>query len=201
MPAQLVALNAGPGILVDKPILLIGRDLECDIQIDSRKVSRRHCVLAQIADYLVIRDLGSTNGVRINGVRVKEGRLQPGDELTIGSLRYQVSFDAKPRKEQDFPALRRAKPVAQANLIRDEDLESCEDPVALPEPGQAMPPPVGRPVVRNKENAAMPHGSPADVSRPHNHHAELQSSVIIPEDPRLSPMSDMMPRPEAPPTP
>jgi predicted component of type VI protein secretion system len=196
MPAQLVALYAGPGILVDKPILLIGRDLECDIQIDSRKVSRRHCILAQIADYLVIRDLGSTNGVRINGVRVKEGRLRAGDELTIGSLRYQVSLDVKQRDEKVYPALRSSKSTPQAKLIGDEDLESCEEPVALPEPGQVLPRPVGR----SKEIAAKQLGSPPVSSRPH-HHPELQSSVIIPEDPRMSPMSDMMPRPEAPPAP
>jgi len=196
MPAQLVALYAGPGILVDKPILLIGRDLECDIQIDSRKVSRRHCILAQIADYLVVRDLGSTNGVRINGVRVKEGRLQAGDELTIGSLRYQVSIDVKQRSEKDLSSLHSAKSKAQANLIRDEDLESCEEPVALPDPGQKLPHPIGR----SKEIAAKQHGSPPVGSRPH-HHPELQSSVIIPTDPRLSPMNDMMPRPEVPPAP
>src|SRR5690242_12566009 len=93
MPAQLVALDNGASILLDKPILLVGRHPECDIQIDSRKISRRHCCIAQVSDYLVIRDLGSTNGIRINGVRVAEGRLAAGDEVTIGNNRYQVSWD------------------------------------------------------------------------------------------------------------
>ena len=75
MPAQLVALNDGPSILLDKPILLLGRHPECDIQIDSRKVSRRHCCIAQVHDYLVVRDLASTNGTWINGRRVVTGRL------------------------------------------------------------------------------------------------------------------------------
>src|SRR5947208_5742364 len=94
MPAQLVALGDGPSILLDKPILLLGRHPECDIQIDSRKISRRHCCIAQVNDFLVVRDLGSTNGVRINGVRVLEGRLTNGDELTIGTTRYQVTWDS-----------------------------------------------------------------------------------------------------------
>src|SRR3954464_10065946 len=84
MPAQLVSLSESPSILLDKPILLLGRHPECDIQIDSRKISRRHCCIAQVSDYLVVRDLGSTNGIRINGVRVLEGRLKAEDELTIG---------------------------------------------------------------------------------------------------------------------
>src|SRR5262249_28811765 len=96
MPAQLVALTDGPTILLDKPILLLGRHPECDIQLNSRKVSRRHCCIAQVNNYLVVRDLGSTNGVRINGVRVVEGKLKAGDELTVGNFRYQVSWDDKP---------------------------------------------------------------------------------------------------------
>src|SRR5687767_2707867 len=103
MPAQLLALTEGPSILLDKPILLFGRHPECDIQLHSRKVSRRHCCVAQVSDYLVIRDLGSTNGIRINGIRVLEGRLHAGDELTIGNFRYQVCWDS-PAKAPRQPA-------------------------------------------------------------------------------------------------
>src|SRR5262249_5056504 len=94
MPPQLVALTEGPNILLDKPILLLGRHQECDIQLSSRKISRRHCCIAKVDDYLVVRDLCSTNGIRINGVRVMEGALRPGDELTIGNHRYQVQWEA-----------------------------------------------------------------------------------------------------------
>jgi pSer/pThr/pTyr-binding forkhead associated (FHA) protein len=132
MPAQLVALNDGPSILVDKPILLLGRHPECDIQIDSRKISRRHCCIAQVEDYLVVRDLDSTNGIRINGVRVVEGRLKEGDELMIGNQRYQVSWDSVPAAP--LPAVPR-KAAPPAVPLDDELLESCDEPVALPEPG------------------------------------------------------------------
>ena len=93
MPAHLLSLTDGPSILIDKPILLFGRHEECDVQLNSKKVSRRHCALAQVNDYLVIRDLGSTNGIRINGERVAEGKIQPGDELQIGNFKYQVCGD------------------------------------------------------------------------------------------------------------
>src|SRR6516225_2375578 len=88
MPAQLVGLDEGIRILLDKPILLLGRDAECDIQFESRKISRRHCCIAQVGDRLVIRDLDSTNGIRINGVRTIEGYLKTGDQLAIGNHRY-----------------------------------------------------------------------------------------------------------------
>src|SRR5438034_6683775 len=117
MPAQLTSLDEGASILLDKPILLIGRHPECDIQINSRKISRRHCCIAQVSDYLVIRDLGSTNGIRINGVRVQEGRLAPGDEVTIGNHRFRVTWESMaplPRPPAPFKdTLRSALPADQ----------------------------------------------------------------------------------------
>jgi predicted component of type VI protein secretion system len=136
MPAQLLALTEGPSIVLDKPILLLGRHPECDIQIDSRKVSRRHCCIAHVADYLVVRDLDSTNGIRINGARVQEGKLQHGDELTIGNHRYQVSCEgAEPQPPADLMR-RELAPVAAAPANPGEDdevLESCDEPVPLAE--------------------------------------------------------------------
>jgi pSer/pThr/pTyr-binding forkhead associated (FHA) protein len=110
VPAHLLSLTDGPSIQIDKPILLFGRHEECDVQLNSKKVSRRHCVVAQVNDYFVVRDLGSTNGVRINGQRVAEGKLVPGDELQVGNFKYQVCGDPLGRsKEQpvvdDFKAV------------------------------------------------------------------------------------------------
>jgi pSer/pThr/pTyr-binding forkhead associated (FHA) protein len=105
MPAHLLSLADGPSILLDKPILLFGRHEECDVQLNSKKVSRRHCILAQVNnDYLVIRDLGSTNGVRINGQRVAEGKLRPGDEVQIGNFKYQVCGDMLGRSKEHASA-------------------------------------------------------------------------------------------------
>jgi hypothetical protein len=122
MPPQLVAFPEGFKILIDKPIMLFGRDAECDIRFDSRKISRRHCCLAHVGDQLIIRDLGSTNGIRVNGVRVLEGYLRAGDELTVGSHRYQVVWDAgAPPASEAAPASAvpaeapAAKPVIAAN--------------------------------------------------------------------------------------
>src|SRR5262249_57404170 len=127
MPAQLVAKTDGPNILLDKPILLLGRHAECDIQLNSRKVSRRHCCIAQVEDYLVVRDLGSTNGIRINGVRVLEGRLRGSDELTIGNARYRVRWDAVAEGEGAGARPRPEQPrVPRADVIDDDVLESGE---------------------------------------------------------------------------
>ena len=124
MPAQLLALTDGPSILLDKPILLLGRHGECDVQLNSRKVSRRHCCIAQVHDYLVVRDLGSTNGVRINGHRVLEGKLNAGDELTVGNFRYQVYLDAQSSSAEQKdtpPPLPRVKTKSAADRLEDAD--------------------------------------------------------------------------------
>lgn len=134
MPAQLMALTDGPSILLDKPILLMGRHPECDIQLNSRKVSRRHCCIAQVHDYLVVRDLGSTNGIRINGNRVLEGKLNAGDELTIGNFKYQICWDmpgepaAKPKPSKPAPG-----PLPPPILSKpvDQLLEDADEPIPL----------------------------------------------------------------------
>ena len=117
--AATTAVGAMAQDFPNKPIMLIGRQEECDIQLNSRKISRKHCCIAQVNNYLVVRDLGSTNGVRINGVRAQEGTLRAGDELTIGNHRYQVSLDVPLTTPQ--PALRDARteprpPSAEAEM-------------------------------------------------------------------------------------
>jgi len=136
MPPQLLALNEGPSILLDKPILLVGRHQECDVQLPSRKISRRHCCIAQVTDHLIVRDLSSTNGIRINGVRVLEGCLRPGDELAIGNFRYEVRWDGPAGVQAPSPIAREGKRHA-TQLGSEDPLESCEVPVALDEPGGA----------------------------------------------------------------
>jgi pSer/pThr/pTyr-binding forkhead associated (FHA) protein len=141
MPPQLQALTEGPNILLDKPILLLGRHQECDIQLGSRKVSRRHCCLAQVNDHFVVRDLGSTNGIRINGVRVLEGSLIPGDELTIGNQRYQLNWESRTAKAPPAKSPVGEKPPVVHQPARPQSrptdheasLESADQPVPIAE--------------------------------------------------------------------
>ncbi len=90
MPLCLVALDEGPDIPVDRAMLIVGRHPQCDARLDSIRVSRRHCCMTHDEASLVVRDLGSTNGIRINGHRVEEGRIRVGDELSIAHIRYRL---------------------------------------------------------------------------------------------------------------
>jgi pSer/pThr/pTyr-binding forkhead associated (FHA) protein len=183
MPPELVALTEGPNILLDKPILLLGRHQECDIQLGSRKVSRRHCCLAQVNDYLVVRDLGSTNGIRINGLRVVEGSLRPGDELTIGNQRFQLQWQSKALRATP-PTAHGPKPAAPP-AVDDANLESSDNPVPLPEPEMLAPLAPAIPV-------AAPLAAPINgFGAAH----EPQASKIVPDDLKLRPLSSEQPPP------
>jgi predicted component of type VI protein secretion system len=153
MVPRLVALKEGPTLLVDKPILLIGRHQECDVQIPSRKISRKHCCIAQVDDHLVVRDLSSTNGVKINGTKVPEGTLRHGDELTIGNLQYRVEWpiDSDPPTRRASDAIQAKPPEPkQPAVSRPAPGEweiSADMPVALDEEtGEPLAPPA-RPIV------------------------------------------------------
>ncbi len=117
MRACLVTVADNRSIPLDKPIVLIGRDSECDIQLESRKISRIHCCIAVLQHGLIVRDLGSTNGIRINGNPVTEGRLEAGDELMIGGLLYRVDWreEAKERAQPPSPAKPAAAPIDPAS--------------------------------------------------------------------------------------
>jgi predicted component of type VI protein secretion system len=88
MFARLVALGEGPDIILERTMTVVGRHPACDTRLDFPRVSRHHCCLTVEDGELIVRDLGSTNGIRINGMQVEVGRLKDGDELTIANLRY-----------------------------------------------------------------------------------------------------------------
>lgn len=90
MPARLVALDEGPDINLDRAMVVVGRHPSCDTRLDSLRVSRHHCCMTHENGEVMVRDLGSTNGIRINGQRVEIGRIRAGDELSIAHIRYRL---------------------------------------------------------------------------------------------------------------
>jgi hypothetical protein len=70
--------------------VVIGRSRDCDIQLADANVSRRHAELRQEGASYWIVDLGSTNGIEVNGKRVKRAKLRSGDTITLGST--EVTF-------------------------------------------------------------------------------------------------------------
>lgn len=100
MPPRLVALDEGPDIMLDRGMIVVGRHPGCDARLDSLRVSRHHCCVMPEDGEVVVRDLGSTNGVRINGQRVDSGRLKLGDELSIAHFRYRLDDGRAPERSE-----------------------------------------------------------------------------------------------------
>ena len=65
-------------------VVVIGRDPGCDVVLSDPKCSRRHAVLEEGPEGILVRDPGSANGISVNGRRVERARLQPGDALRVG---------------------------------------------------------------------------------------------------------------------
>jgi hypothetical protein len=64
--------------------VMIGRSRECDVVVSDPNVSRRHIELRRGERGWAAVDLGSTNGMKVNGRRLGHAELEPGDRITIG---------------------------------------------------------------------------------------------------------------------
>jgi hypothetical protein len=75
---------------------VIGRSRECEVRLDDANVSRRHAEIRPSGGSWTVRDLGSTNGIKVNGRRVDPMRAQSlkrGDELEIGTSRLTFELE------------------------------------------------------------------------------------------------------------
>jgi predicted component of type VI protein secretion system len=90
MRAQLIPLDGTPPIEIAKDLTLVGRKEECDLCLNHKSVSKMHCVIVKTDGLLLLRDLGSTNGTRVNGQRVRRAALLPNDQLSIAGYKYRV---------------------------------------------------------------------------------------------------------------
>jgi pSer/pThr/pTyr-binding forkhead associated (FHA) protein len=90
MRAQLIPIDGGPPVELIKDLTLVGRKEDCDVRLDHKSISKQHCVIVKTDGLLLLRDLGSTNGTRVNGQRVRRAALLPNDQLAVASLRFKV---------------------------------------------------------------------------------------------------------------
>jgi pSer/pThr/pTyr-binding forkhead associated (FHA) protein len=139
MRAQLIPVDGGEPIEVVKDLTLVGRKEECDLRLDHKSVSKLHCVLVKTDGLLLLRDLGSTNGTRVNGQRVRRAALLPNDQVMIASFKFRVNIgpDLAPVAPDEHTQHLDAREVAQ--LLRKADDDSSVDMPALPVQANVLP--------------------------------------------------------------
>jgi adenylate cyclase len=126
---ELVPVGGGDSIPLVREVLTIGRRDQCDIRMNFQNVSSVHAQLSFEDGYWRIRDMNSTNGIKVNGVRVLEKLLHPKDEITIAKRKFTIEYE--------LPAGRRAMEEVEEDLLGTSLLEKAglEKPKAPKEKG------------------------------------------------------------------
>jgi adenylate cyclase len=88
----LTPLGGGDSMSLVLDRMIVGRRESCDICLNFPNVSSQHAELTFKDGYWFVKDLNSTNGVKVNGSRVFQKVLLPGDELTIGKRKYTIHY-------------------------------------------------------------------------------------------------------------
>jgi adenylate cyclase len=112
---ELVPVGGGDNIPLIREHLTVGRRESCDIPLRLPNVSGLHCELSFHDGFWWIRDLNSTNGIKVNGVRVPKKILQPGDTITIAKRHYKIDYNP-PTNSRAMEEMMEDDPMAQSLL-------------------------------------------------------------------------------------
>src|SRR3954464_11432180 len=120
MKAELVPTDGGQPIPITKDVTVLGRREFCDVELDHPSLSKRHAVLVRTDGLLMVRDLASTNGTKVNGQRVMWAALLPNDRLTLGRCKFKVYLgpDHAPGPSETYrDTSARGRPSIMANPV------------------------------------------------------------------------------------
>ncbi|MBP3960432.1 FHA domain-containing protein [Gemmata sp. G18] len=93
---ELVPVGGGDAIPLVNEVMTIGRRESCDICLRFQNISGSHCELSLRDGIWHLRDLNSTNGVKVNGDRTLRRPLRPGDEIDIAKHKYIIQYQPRP---------------------------------------------------------------------------------------------------------
>jgi pSer/pThr/pTyr-binding forkhead associated (FHA) protein len=114
---------------------LIGRQDGCDVKLDVKSISKIHCLIAFGDDMLIVRDLKSTNGVRVNGRKADFSPVMVGDDLFIGGVRFRVAIGTEEEIErQARENVRRRPPPIPPGAVSQPLPTGAANPVRPPLP-------------------------------------------------------------------
>lgn len=125
MYGELQPLGGGDPIPLLKKTLTVGRRESSDIVLRFPTVSGAHCELAVEEGIWVVKDLGSSNGTKVNGVRVSEQHVKPGDTLAVAKHEFEFLYDPNTLGASDEARSRLVEPdVFSRSLLQASGLEA-----------------------------------------------------------------------------
>lgn len=180
----------GQLIPLSTPKFLIGREEDCHLRPNSDMISRHHCAFS-VDDFSVrLRDLGSTNGTLVNGVRIRGVvQLNTSDRVTVGKLEFQIVIDEESPTEPDrraqstvlqgetaelsseethyeIPAVQVPDPESQTTNLSKDELESPVPNPTLPTPTEQPAPAQSQPVAEQPPAVHVPQPAAAQPAAP-----------------------------------
>ena len=124
----LVPVGGGDVIPLIRDTLTVGRRDSCDIPMPFPNVSGMHCELQFKDGVWSIRDMGSTNGIKVNGSRVQKKVLHPGDTITIGKRNFTIEYNLTIGKQALAELLEdEADSLTEMSLLQKAGLAKLED--------------------------------------------------------------------------
>jgi pSer/pThr/pTyr-binding forkhead associated (FHA) protein len=109
------------------PRIVVGRDPACGLVIDEAQVAPRHATVEQAGEAIYLRDVDSPNGVRVNGVRVRNAVIHPGDQIAFERSHFVVEAPGLPLRGEDRREAGRAVGDA-AGVVADASPSSGAEP-------------------------------------------------------------------------
>ena len=119
---------------LDRQKVHLGRGSDNDIVVDCASVSVRHAVMERVEGGYQLRDLGSTNGIKLEGMPREMIPLRHGLSVKIGDVAFDFTLTDEERE-----ALGREKPQEESPIIREDELEAPAARKAAPKPAAPRP--------------------------------------------------------------
>jgi pSer/pThr/pTyr-binding forkhead associated (FHA) protein len=94
--------GAGAGFAIDRERVIVGRGPGVDKAFDDPDMSRQHAAIEFCGTGFRIRDLGSTNGTRLNGEVVQSAELRHGDRFEIGGRSFVLAIEEREHEPDTY---------------------------------------------------------------------------------------------------
>jgi len=131
---ELVPTGGGDSIPLVNRVMTVGRRESCDICLKFPNISGLHCELSFRDGYWFVRDMGSSNGIKVNGARTLQRALRPGDEVAIANRKFVVNYSISETGQAALEkvlaqeeGLRSRSLLEKAGLVKPKDYDEDDD--------------------------------------------------------------------------